>query len=214
MMTDKVNILTDADPVGAGAAGRLNVAIARRISITRRERGLTFDHLAARSGVSKGMLVQIEQGRANPSIATLYKVAVGLGISVAELIASAEEGYVPVRVVPASRSSTVWKGPAGGMATLLAGADGADLFELWMWELAAGERYVAEPHPPGTQELLHVLQGTLRLEVDGVEFLVEAGASVFAHTDRPHAYACAGADSTRFFMVVSQPGLPDARLRS
>jgi transcriptional regulator with XRE-family HTH domain len=213
-MVDEVNILAEATPVGAGAGADLNAAIARRISVTRRERGLTFDHLAVRSGVSKSMLVQIEQGRANPSIATLCKVAAGLGLSVAELISAAEEGYVPVRVVTAAQSSCIWQGPAGGSATLLAGSDGPDLFELWLWEMRAGERYVAEPHPPGTQELLHVLDGELRLEVDATEFRVDAGASVFAHTDRPHAYACRSEGGARFFMVVFQPALPESRLRS
>ena len=39
------------------------------------ERRWTLEQLAARSGVSKGMVVQIEQGRTHPSIGTQSKVA-------------------------------------------------------------------------------------------------------------------------------------------
>lgn len=45
----------------------------------RREHTLTLDELSRRSGVSKGMLVEIEKGEANPSIAILCKVAAASG---------------------------------------------------------------------------------------------------------------------------------------
>lgn len=60
----------------------------------------------------------------------------------------------------------------------------------------------------GTLELVHVALGSLALEVDGVVHIVVAGASAFAHTDRPHAYACSGRKRTHFTMVVSEPASP------
>ena len=46
----------------------------------RTAKGWSLDQLAARSGVSKGMLVHLEQARTNPSLGTLCKVAETLGI--------------------------------------------------------------------------------------------------------------------------------------
>ena len=48
-------------------------AVARNVREARLERGWTLEQLATRSGVSKGMVVQIEQARTNPSIGTLSK---------------------------------------------------------------------------------------------------------------------------------------------
>ena len=64
----------------------INGLIARRIAQFRKGQSLSFDALAARSDISKGMLVAIEQGTANPSIGTLCKLAATLRVSLSELL--------------------------------------------------------------------------------------------------------------------------------
>jgi transcriptional regulator with XRE-family HTH domain len=204
-MTEGVNILTNAIPTAEDAAELLNGSIARRIALLRKGKQQSFDELAIRSGVSKGTLVHIEQGRANPSIATLCRLAAGLGVSVADLIATGDETKNPVQIVPSDETRILWKGPRGGSAALLVGSDGPDMLELWSWILQPGERYESRPHPVGTLELIHVERGCLALEVDGVVQDVVAGASAFARTDRPHAYACTGRKRTLFAMAVCEP---------
>src|SRR5690349_23295376 len=46
----------------------------------------SLDQLAERSGVSRRMLVSIEQGSANPSIATLLLISDALGIGLPALV--------------------------------------------------------------------------------------------------------------------------------
>lgn len=204
-MTKRVNIMTNATPTTEDAADLLNGAIARRIALLRKGKQQSFDELAVRSGVSKGMLVQIEQGRANPSIATLCRLAAGLGVSVADLISAGDASKSPIHVVAPDKARILWKGPKGGSAALLVGSDGPDMLELWNWTLQPGERYEARPHSVGTLELVHVQQGALALEVDGVAQVIATGASAFARTDRPHAYACSGGKRALFAMVVFEP---------
>ena len=185
----------------------VNNRIARNLSQVRAARGLTFDQLAKKSAVSKGMLVQIEQSRANPSIATLCRLAAGLGVSVADLVAGSEESASPVQLVAAGKGRRLWKGPRGGSATLLVGSEGPDMLELWSWALHPGERYEARAHSAGTLELIQVQQGVLALEVGSAVMRVPAGACARAHTDQPHAYACAGRAKVLFAMAVYEPGM-------
>ncbi|WNJ87920.1 helix-turn-helix domain-containing protein [Bosea sp. 685] len=174
-MTEIVNIMTDGstdpDPTRA-----VHAAIAGRIALLRKARRLSFDQLAARCGVSKGMLVQIEQGKANPSIGTLCRLASGLGVSVAELVEVAEAGQRPIRIIAPGEGPILWQGPFGGTARLLIGSDGPEMFEQWMWELHPGERFEAQVHPAGTQELVSVLEGSLVLELGGSSHVIEQGA--------------------------------------
>ncbi|KGM34147.1 helix-turn-helix domain-containing protein [Inquilinus limosus] len=186
------------EPEAATAA-----AVARHVAERRRARRLSLDALARLSGVSKGMLVQIENARSNPSIGTLCRVAAALGVSVAELVDLG--GADAVRLVGPEETARLWAGPEGGAAVLLVGGDGPDMLELWQWELKPRERHVSDPHPPGTRELLHVTAGTLLLEVDGRPHEVPAGTSALLHSDRPHAYACKGARPVRFTMAVMEP---------
>jgi transcriptional regulator with XRE-family HTH domain len=197
-MTVSVNITTGAPTDEAD----LIRTLAGRVRDLRRARALSLDRLATRSGVSKGMLVQIERGETNPSIGTLCKVAAALGASVADLVDLA----VPSRlnVIPAAAPRILWKGSRGGQARLLVGSTGPDMLELWSWEMRPGERYDAIAHPTGTQELLHVTQGRLALIVNEVSYIIATDRSATAFTDRPHAYACVGAKTVRFTMVVAE----------
>lgn len=201
-MTRTVNIPTAAAGREAAADQPILATISARIRSRRRARQLSLDQLSARSGVSKGMLVQIERGATNPSIGTLCKVAAALGSSVADLVDAS--GASRASVFPAETPRTLWKGPRGGSAMLFVGSAGPDMLELWSWELRPGERYDAIAHPPGTHELLHVTQGKLALIVDSVTHIIGTARSARALTDRPHAYACAGRRPVRFTMVVCE----------
>lgn len=183
----------------------VNGLIARRVAHLRKARNLSFDALAARSEISKGMLVAIEQGRANPSIGTLCKLAAALRVSLAELLAEASSTPSPVQIVSPDQANVLWQGTKGGLATLLVGSAGPDMLELWEWTLCPGEKFQAKRHPKGTVELLAVKEGTLALEVGGIDHLIPANHRAVAVTDQPHAYRCHGEKRTRFSMVVHEP---------
>jgi DNA-binding NtrC family response regulator len=51
---------------------------------------LTLEKLAKRAGITLGYLSQIERGRVSPSIETLYKISLTLGVGLAELFEDLE----------------------------------------------------------------------------------------------------------------------------
>lgn len=181
----------------------LTRSLARNVRRWRTERGFTLDTLAARAGVSRGMLIQIEQARTNPSIGTVVKIGDALGISVTTLL-DHEQGP-RVRIVPADQAVRLWQTEGGSYNRLLAGTEAPGPLELWDWNLMPGERSCADPHPSGTVEMVHVTSGELTLEVDGVRHAVPAGASVTFEADTPHAYGNEGDVPTRMVMAVSVP---------
>ncbi|MGN6201401.1 MAG: helix-turn-helix transcriptional regulator [Solirubrobacterales bacterium] len=56
----------------------------------RTEKGLTQSGLARRVGLDPSQISRLEKGRGNPRWATAKRIAVGLGITLAELAAVAE----------------------------------------------------------------------------------------------------------------------------
>jgi len=178
----------------------VGAAVARNVRALRTRRGWTLDTLSGRSGVSKGMLAQIEQGRTNPSIATLCRIATALGVPVPRLVELAE--LPAVRVVAGGDAARLWSTPAGSAARLLAGTEGPVIAELWEWRIAPGDGYDGEAHPAGTRELLHVLEGTLTLLVDRARHAVPEGDTALFRADRPHRYANEDVVPVRFVMVV------------
>lgn len=185
----------------------ITAAVANNVRAQRAHRQMTLDDLAARSGVSRGMLVQVEQGRTNPSINTLTRIADALGVTVARMVEVSDTPVV--RVVGAADVVTFPHGRASS-ARLLVGTDAPSILELWDWRLAPGEHHDGDAHPPGTREMLTVLEGELTLSVYGVSHVVAVDDAVVFSADRPHKYANQGKIPLRFMMVVTEPrGTPD-----
>lgn len=178
-------------------------AVALNTRRLRARRGWSLDQLAARSGVSKGMLVHLEQARTNPSLGTLCKVAETLGVSLAGLVEPPD--VAGVRVVEPGEVVRLWTSGAGSVADLLVGSDERDHLELWRWTLAPGDRHHSDAHARGTWEMLHVLSGEMVLTVEGADHAVRAGGAATFPADRDHAYRNDGGVPVELVMVVVQP---------
>ncbi len=111
-MSEKVNRPTE---FGADVQ-TVSEAVSRRIKQQRKNQKLSLDELSRRAGVSKGMLVEIEKGSANPSIAILCKLAAALGLSVADIVnvTRAPAAYL----IESQDIPTLWHGDRGGLGPL------------------------------------------------------------------------------------------------
>jgi len=178
-------------------------AVARNTRRLRTARGWSLDRLAQRSGVSKGMLVQLEGARTNPSLGTLCKLAETLGVSLAGLVELHEAPAV--RVVRPDEVARLWASEAGSAGDLLVGSDERDHLELWHWTLAPGDRHDSDAHARGTREMMHVLAGEMILTVDGSDHVVRSGGAAMFVADIDHAYRNDGAVPVELVMVVLQP---------
>jgi DNA-binding XRE family transcriptional regulator/quercetin dioxygenase-like cupin family protein len=203
-MTTKVNI-NFGQHDGQTSETAMAAAVAHRITVLRKARDLTFDALSRLAGVSKGTLVQIEQGRGNPSISTLCRLATSLGVSVADLVTPASVSQSKVSLLGPGGARKLWTGPQGGSAVLLAGTTGPEMLEMWHWEMKPGERFQASRHGRGTRELIHVTSGSLLLDIEDESTLIAAGSTAVALTDHVHAYSNPGKLPVRFFMTVHEP---------
>ena len=182
--------------------------IGRRVKMSRTDLGWTLDHLAQRSGVSRRMLINVEQGSTNPSISTLLRLSDALGMGLPALVDTADGASDSVAVHRARDHVPMWSSPNGGSSVMVAGTNPPDVTELWDWRLGPGDTYQSEPHRAGTRELLFVLSGTVDLLVGETRQRLKAGDSASFDGGRPHSYCnTAESRSTRFALAVHEPGL-------
>jgi transcriptional regulator with XRE-family HTH domain len=188
-----------------GGADSVARAIGGRVRQGRAGRGWTLDQLAERSGVSRRMLVSIEQGSANPSIATLLLISDALGIGLPALVEMDNPPWL--RVTRAGSAPVLWRGKLGGQAVLVAGTEPPDVTELWDWTLGPGESHSSEAHAAGTRELLLVLDGQVEVRAGQRAEVLATGDSATFAGDLPHGYANACPQVARFALTVFEPGV-------
>jgi transcriptional regulator with XRE-family HTH domain len=179
---------------------RVAVPIAHAVRRLRSARSWTLDELAARSGISRRLIVQIEQAQANPSIGTLLRLADAFEVTLSELLPEPPTATAGVR--PAGEELRLWSGPRGGAGRLLINRGP---LELWSWTLRPGESHESRAHRGGCVELLTVTTGTLRLDVGGESFTLTSGDSAWFEAADAHAYRNPTRSTTHFTLVFFGP---------
>jgi transcriptional regulator with XRE-family HTH domain len=185
--------------------GAVSAAIARNVRSLRQGRGWTLSALAARSGVSKGMVVELEQGRTNPSVATVCRLATALGVGLVQLLEVGDEPEL--RVVGQGEAVRLWDGAEGGRGDFLVGSQHPAKTELWDWTLEPRDAYEGQIHPEGSHELLYVVEGEITLVLDRRQrvALPERAAALYT-ADRPHRIENSGAVPAHMIMVLVESG--------
>jgi len=187
-------------------AETLAARIGQRVRAARSNRRWTLDELAERSGVSRRMLVNVEQGACNASIATLLRISDALGVGLPALVDPGQRSALVVR--RAAEAAPRWRSPQGGSAVMVAGTEAPDVVELWDWTLGPGEAFHSETHRAGTRELLLVLKGKVVVRAGDLEEQLRVGDSATFRSDRPHAYLNPDPRrAARFALTVFEPGV-------
>lgn len=184
---------------------RLANSIGARVRQERLSLQWTLDQLADHAGISRRMLVNVEQGAANPSVGTLLRLSDSLGVGLPALVEPPP--LKAVKITRRGEGAVLWAGKHGGRGVLLGGTRSPNVIELWDWTLKPGESHDSDAHVTGTEELLQVLEGELTVRV-GVEthVLGESDALCFPG-DEPHAYENNSNAPLRFTLTVFEPGV-------
>ena len=157
---------------------------------------------AARLGVSRRLLAQIEAGQANPSLSTLLSIAAGFDISLVELLAGADTPAITVQRDNAN-APVLWNGAHGGAGRLLVGSDP---LELWEWTLGPGDERRSDAHRANSREAMLATEGTVVVTVGGTASVSLArGQSAIFRADEPHSYRNDTTETVSFVLAVHEP---------
>jgi transcriptional regulator with XRE-family HTH domain len=182
--------------------GERHVALGERLRAERTERGLSLRELARRLDVSPSLVSQIETGKIQPSVRTLYAMVSELGVSLDDVFSSADAGSMrpdgPVDVT--SRAEVVRSGPVQR-------ADSRTVIDLEAgvrWERLTTENerdveFLLTVYPAGSEsapadalvrhtgrEFGLVLRGRLSVTVGFEDFDLGPGDSISFDSTVPH----------------------------
>jgi transcriptional regulator with XRE-family HTH domain len=161
--------------------------LAQRIQTLRAERGLTLQQLAASSSVSVSMLSSVERGEKAPTIVVLARIADGLGVSLARLVAEPAQDRIIVR---RASEQDVGEHAGGWRRMILSPVVPGVNFELIRTTLPAGCAAGTFPaYAAGSHEYVAIEAGQLQLTIADTVILLEERDSVYFAADVPHGYA-------------------------
>jgi transcriptional regulator with XRE-family HTH domain len=159
--------------------------IARALRRERDRAGLSLTELARRAGIAKSTLSQLESGNGNPSVETLWALAVALDVPFSRVVDPQPQ---PVRVIRAGAGPAIPSTEAPYSATVLSTCPPGARRDLHVIALEPGAARVAEPHLPGTVEHLVITAGRVRCGPVDEQVELEVGDYACFASDVPHSY--------------------------
>ena len=178
--------------------------VGRKIKELRSHRHLTLEQLAQASGVSKSMLSQIERGRTNPTVATLWSLTGALGVALSDLLDSGSDGpdRHDIEVLKTHQTPEIQSADGKCSLRILGPIDLVSRTEWYDMTLEPGGILESEAHAPGTREHLTVLQGRLRVS-NGIRHQdLEKGDTARYDADTPHTIENPGNKPARAILMV------------
>lgn len=178
--------------------------IGPRLQAFRKEQKLTLAELAARSGVSRSMLSEIERGNANPTYGTLWHLTRALNIDLNSLISGAsEERASRIDLQPENLTPTIRSADGSCTLQILSPAGMVPLIEWYLLNFETDGKLVSDPHGAGTIEHLHCIDGEIVVRSAANEMIVRAGETARYEADVPHSLTSVGPVGARAFLVVA-----------
>ncbi len=175
-------------------------AVAANLRRLRQQQRLTLSDLARRSKIGKATLSNLEAGRGNPTLETLWALAGALDVSFSQLVLEPEPESV--QILRVSHSPEIHG--ASVDLRLLDRISARGTIELYEETFDSGSRREATPHGPGVIEHLLVTHGRLLVGPIGSSVELERGDFVRFSGDTPHVYAAIGG-SARAAIVMNYP---------
>jgi transcriptional regulator with XRE-family HTH domain len=176
-------------------------SVAANVRALRLDAGLTLADLAAQAGLGKSTLAQIESGKANPSVETLWALGAALRVPFARLV---EEAQPALQVVRSADVAPMRSDEAPGWTgRLLAAAHRRGTFDLYVIDIEAGSVRHAQAHHAGVIEHMVVAEGRLRVGPQSGPVELGSGDLVSFAADVPHVYEAL--ETTHAVLLMSYP---------
>ncbi len=176
--------------------------IGRNIKLLRLERGLNLRDFAEATGFTKGYLSKVENAKKAPPVSTLLILAKALGVNISAILS--EEGDKPqITLVKKSERETMARdGTAFGYSyEPLAHKFAQRRMDPYVLTLPLKPRKRAVFQHKG-EEILMVLEGTMRFVHGERELLVEEGDCIYFDASIPHFGTAVESKPVKCLMVI------------
>ena len=171
----------------------------------RARKGLSLRELALRTGLSVGILSQIERNVTSPSLKTLTKLRIGLGVPLSALFEDEEGGqgdnaYPNVRRKVSRPELDLGEGV---LKQLVSPSTAVNLQVMMLVVSAGGGTGDTVVGVPGEKAAV-VIAGSLEITIGPDVIALDEGDAVQFDAEKPHSFRNVGPREARVLWVISQ----------
>lgn len=180
----------------------LNQVIAANLKEIRKKKGLNLEQASSLTSISKSMLSQLERGEVNPTITTVYKLALGFKVPVT--------AFTTARPKPFTQNTKQNIQPLVGdqgryrLYPIFSFRDGQD-FEIFDLEFDENGQMKGHQQMNGTREFITVYSGQLTLIFADHEYVLKAGDHASYNAFDEYTYKNSGKGMVLANIVVHYP---------
>ncbi len=177
-------------------SGQLGATVQR----LRKAYNLSLSELSQQSGVAKSIISQIERNETNPTLATIWRLAQALDVSIERVLQTTEDE--PFLEKTSRADTPILLSDDGKCRLAIIGwIKTVEWLQCYEFSADPGGVLESEAHQRGSVESLSVREGELEVEVAGVKSAVKAGETLRYRCDRPHVIRNAGKAPAQATMV-------------
>lgn len=162
--------------------------LAHNLLELRQRRNLTQEALAKLVGVPRSTIANLESGEGNPSLTNLARLSAALHIPIEKLLTPQD---VVCKLIPADEV-TVQTRSQGAVLIYKLLPDVLPNMDIDRLEIAPGAQMKGMPHPSGTKEYFHCIQGEMTVTVLGSSYVVKKGDVLAFPGEVNHVYSNKG----------------------
>jgi transcriptional regulator with XRE-family HTH domain len=169
----------------------------------RRTGRYTVEELAARAGVSAGLISQIERGIGNPSFSTLSRLANALELPIVAMFQGPQfdERQMVVRRAERRRLQV----PSDGTVHEILVPSSRRKLGLLSTTFPPRFQHDDVPNVHPGEEIVMVISGTLRATVGGQSFVLEEGDTMTYDSSLPHQWDNPGDEPVEIIAISTPP---------
>jgi transcriptional regulator with XRE-family HTH domain len=173
-----------------------------RVREFRAKSNLSLSELADQSGVSRAMLSKVERGEKSPTLAIIWRISIGLGISISELMGAAPDAS-EVALIPFSQRM-VFIDPESGFERHVLSPQHIDRpVEFVLHKIPPGKSSgVLSNYKVPTEKYLVVVAGTLTVQIGENRHTIKRGDSFYFEIKEAYKLVNEGATACEYYMVI------------
>jgi transcriptional regulator with XRE-family HTH domain len=176
------------DAPTTGTDDAVDQRLGETVRLLRQRAGLSIQDVANKTGLSNGMISQLERARAMPSIRTLRLLSIALEVPISYFFETSDPAADVQRYIVRKNNRRLLRLTASGVVKEALTPEGTGQLELYELTLNPGASSGTDFLQHTGEKAGYILSGSLRLWLDNQAHVLEAGDSFRFPSIVPHMF--------------------------